>query len=71
VLVLVDLATAELHIGNLAAACSSSTRATELLQQAADMLGTTRLRAFRAAAQQPLSSGALRALDDHLARIAA
>ncbi|MGH3779021.1 MAG: helix-turn-helix domain-containing protein [Pseudonocardiaceae bacterium] len=70
VLVLVDLATAELHSGNLPAACFSAIQAAVLLHQAAYAVGTNRLRAFRAAAQ-PLNSGALRALDEHLSRIAA
>ncbi|MCA1673920.1 MAG: hypothetical protein LC799_17540, partial [Actinobacteria bacterium] len=71
VLVLVDLATAELHSGDLAAACSRATQAATLLQQAAYALGAARLRAFRAAAQKPLSGRALRALDEHLNHIAA
>jgi transcriptional regulator with XRE-family HTH domain len=71
VLILVDLATAELHSGNPAAACSHATQAAELLHQAVYTVGTTRLREFRAVAQQPLTSAALRDLDDHLARIAA
>jgi transcriptional regulator with XRE-family HTH domain len=71
VLMLVDLATAELHSGNLAAACSHATQAAELLHQTAYAVGTVRLRAFRTAAQRPLTSAALRALDDHLIRIAA
>jgi hypothetical protein len=71
VLVLIDLATAELHSGNLPAACSHATKAAELLQQAVYAVGTARLRAFRAAAQKPLTSGALRVLDEHLTRVAA
>jgi transcriptional regulator with XRE-family HTH domain len=71
VLILIDLATAELRSGNHAGACSHATQAAELLQQAAYAIGTARLRAFRTAAQQPLNSGALRALDEHLTRIAA
>jgi hypothetical protein len=66
VLVLVDLATAELHSGNLPAACSHATQAARLLQQTTDAVGTTRLRAFRTAAQRSLNGGALRALDEHL-----
>jgi hypothetical protein len=61
----------ELHRGDLAAACSWATRAATLLQQTAYALGAARLRAFRAAAQRPLTSRALRALDEHLSRIAA
>ncbi|MGH8922383.1 MAG: helix-turn-helix domain-containing protein [Actinomycetes bacterium] len=71
VLILVDLATAELHRANLAAACSRATEAADLLHQAAYALGAARLRAFRAVAQQPLTSRALRVLDEHLSRIAA
>jgi transcriptional regulator with XRE-family HTH domain len=71
VLILIDLATAELHGGDLAGACSHATQAAELLYQAAYTVGTTRLHAFRALAQRPLPSTALRILDDHLARIAA
>jgi transcriptional regulator with XRE-family HTH domain len=71
VLILVDLATAELLSGNLAAACSHATQAAELLHQAAYAVGTARLCAFRTAAQRSLTSAALRALDDHLTWIAA
>jgi transcriptional regulator with XRE-family HTH domain len=71
VLVLVDLATAELHSDNPSAACSRATQAADLLHQAAYAFGAARLRAFRAAAQRPLSSKALHALDEHLSRIAA
>ncbi|MGH3778317.1 MAG: helix-turn-helix domain-containing protein [Pseudonocardiaceae bacterium] len=70
VLVLVDLATAELRSGNLPAACSCATQAAVLLHRAAYATGAARLRAFRSAAQ-PLNGGALRALDEHLSRIAA
>ena len=71
VLILVDLATAELHSGSLPAACSHATQAAELLRQAAYAVGTARLRAFRTTAQQSLNGGALRVLDEHLTRIAA
>jgi tetratricopeptide (TPR) repeat protein len=71
VLVLIDLATAELRSGDLPAACSHATQAAALLCHAAYAVGATRLRAFRAAAQRPLNNGALRALDEHLTRIAA
>lgn len=73
VLVLIDLATAELHSGDLAAACSHATKAAELLHQAAYAVGAACLRVFRTAiaAQRPLNSGALRTLDEHLTRIAA
>jgi ATP/maltotriose-dependent transcriptional regulator MalT len=71
VLVLVDLATAELRSGDLAVACSHATQAAELLKQASYAVGITCLRAFRTAAQQSLTSAALRSLDDHLIRIPA
>jgi hypothetical protein len=71
VLVLIDLATAELHSGHLPAACSHATKAAELLQQTLYAVGTARLRAFRTAVQRPLASGALRVLDEHLTRISA
>jgi transcriptional regulator with XRE-family HTH domain len=71
VLVLIDLAMAELHSGDLPTACSHATQAADLLTQAAYAVGTARLRAFRTAAQQSLNGGALRDLDEHLTRIAA
>jgi transcriptional regulator with XRE-family HTH domain len=71
VLVLIDLAIAELHSGDLPAACSHATHAADLLRHAAYAVGATRIRAFRAAAQQPLNNGALRTLDEHLTQIAA
>ncbi len=71
VLILIDLATAELHSGDLAAACSHATQAAELLHWTAYAVGAARLHAFRTAAQRPLGSGALRALDGHLSWIAA
>jgi transcriptional regulator with XRE-family HTH domain len=71
VLMLVDLATAELNSGNLAATCSYATEAAKLLHQAAYAVGAARLRAYRAAAEGPLTSAALRTLDDHLNWIAA
>lgn len=71
VLVLVDLATVELHRGDLAAACSAATQAATVLEQTVYAVGAARLRAFRTAAQQPLTGRALRVLDEHLRRIAA
>lgn len=71
VLILTDLATAELHSGNLPDACCHATQAANLLHQAVYAVGAARLRAFRTTAQQPLGSAALRVLDDHLTRIAA
>jgi transcriptional regulator with XRE-family HTH domain/predicted negative regulator of RcsB-dependent stress response len=71
VLVLIDLATAELHSGNFPDACSYATKAADLLHQVVYAVGAARLHAFRAAAQRPLPSGALRALDAHFSEIAA
>jgi tetratricopeptide (TPR) repeat protein len=71
ILALVDLAIAELHIGDFAAASSRAVQAAKCMHEAAYALGATRLRAFRSAADRPLSSMALRALDEHLSRIAA
>lgn len=71
VLILIDLATAELHTGNLTAACSRATQAAKLLHRAVYTAGNARLSAFRTAAQRPLASTALRTLDDHLTWIAA
>jgi transcriptional regulator with XRE-family HTH domain len=56
VLVLIDLATAELHSSYLPDACSHATKAAELLHHAAYAVGALRLSAFRAAAQRPLLS---------------
>jgi tetratricopeptide (TPR) repeat protein len=70
-LLLVDLATAELHTGNLPDACAHATQAADLLRQTPYAIGSTRLRAFRAAAAQPLSSPALRVLDEQLRQLAA
>jgi transcriptional regulator with XRE-family HTH domain len=71
VLGLIDLATAELRSGDLPAACSHATQAADLLHHAAYAVGAARLRAFRAAAQRSLNNRALRALDEHLTRLAA
>ena len=71
VLILIDLATVELHSGNLPAVCSHATQAADLLHQATYAVGAARLRAFRAAAQRLLNSRALRSLNEHLSRIAA
>ena len=71
VLVLIDLATAELHSGNFPDACSQATKAADLLHHVAYAIGAARLRAFRAIAQGPLPNGAIRALDAHLSEIAA
>jgi tetratricopeptide (TPR) repeat protein len=71
ILILIDLATAELHSGDLPAACSHATQAADLLHHAAYAVGAARLRAFRTVAQRPLNDRALRALDEHLTRLAA
>jgi transcriptional regulator with XRE-family HTH domain len=71
ILTLVDLATAELHGGNVPKACRHATTAADLLQRAPYATGTTRLRAFRAAAARPIGPRALRVLDEHLAHLAA
>jgi tetratricopeptide (TPR) repeat protein len=71
ILVLADLAMTELHAGNLPDACRHALTAADLLHHTTYATGTTRLRAFRAAAARPISPRALRALDEHLARLAA
>jgi transcriptional regulator with XRE-family HTH domain len=70
-LLLIDLATTELHTGNLPDACARATQAAGLLHQTPHATGTVRLRAFRAAAAQPMSSRALRVLDEQLRQLAA
>jgi transcriptional regulator with XRE-family HTH domain len=67
ILVLTDLAMAELHVGNLPDACRHAVTAADLLRRAPYATGATRLRAFRAAAERPIGPRALRALDEHLA----
>ncbi|MGH3807718.1 MAG: helix-turn-helix domain-containing protein [Pseudonocardiaceae bacterium] len=71
ILVLVDLARAELHAGNAPDACRHATSAADLLRRSRYATGTARLRAFRAAATRPIGSRALRVLDEHLAHLAA
>jgi tetratricopeptide (TPR) repeat protein len=71
ILVLVDLARAELHAGNIPDACRHATTAADLLQRSRYATGTARLRAFRAAAARPIGPRALRILDEHLAQLAA
>jgi transcriptional regulator with XRE-family HTH domain len=71
ILILIDLATAELHSGALPTACSHATQAADLLHHAAYAVGAARLRTFRTVAQRPLDDRALRALDEHLTRLAA
>lgn len=71
ILVLIDLATAELQAGNIPDACRHATTAADLLQRVPYAIGTTRLHAFRAAAARPIGSRALRVLDEQLAHLAA
>ncbi|MBV9449051.1 MAG: helix-turn-helix transcriptional regulator [Streptosporangiaceae bacterium] len=71
ILALVDLATVELHVGNLPDACRHATTAAELLHRSPYSLGTARLRAFRVLAARPIGPRALRVLDEHLAQLAA
>jgi transcriptional regulator with XRE-family HTH domain len=70
-LLLIDLATAELHASNLPDACAHATQAASLLHQIPSAMGSARLRTFRTAAAQPLSSPALRVLDEQLRQLAA
>ncbi len=70
-LLLIDLATAELHSGNLPVSCVHATQAAALLHQTPYATGIARLRAFRVAAAQPMSSHALRVLDEQLCQLAA
>jgi hypothetical protein len=70
-LLLIDLATAELHSSNLPVSCVHATQAAALLHQTPYATGIARLRAFRVAAAQPMSSHALRALDEQLCQLAA
>jgi transcriptional regulator with XRE-family HTH domain len=71
ILVLIDLATAELRVGTLPDACRHAITAADLLYRTPYASGTTRLRAFRTAAARPIGPRALRALDEHLAHLAA
>jgi transcriptional regulator with XRE-family HTH domain len=71
ILVLVDLASAELYAGNIPDACRHATTAADLLQRSRYATGTARLRAFRATAARPIGPRALRVLDEHLAQLAA
>ncbi|HSZ29003.1 MAG TPA: helix-turn-helix transcriptional regulator [Pseudonocardiaceae bacterium] len=71
VLVLVDLATAELHSGDLPAACSHAMQAADLLHHFSYATGSTRLRAFRDTAARLIGSQALRVLDESLGDLAA
>lgn len=71
ILVLIDLARAELHAGNIPDACRHAAAAADLLQRNRYATGNAGLRAFRAAAARPIGPRALRALDEHLAHLAA
>ncbi|MGH3998274.1 MAG: helix-turn-helix domain-containing protein [Pseudonocardiaceae bacterium] len=71
VLVLIDLAVAELRSGNLPGACSRATQAADLLQHASYATGAAQLRTFRDTAALPIGPQALRALDQRLADLAA
>lgn len=70
-LLLIDLATAELHTGSLPDACARATEAAALLHQTPFATGSAGLRAFRAAAAQTISTPALRVLDEQLHQLAA
>ncbi|HEX2290491.1 MAG TPA: helix-turn-helix transcriptional regulator [Pseudonocardiaceae bacterium] len=71
IITLTDLAMAELRAGNLPDACRHAITAADLLHRTPYVTGATRLRAFRATAARPLDPRTLRALDDHLAHLAA
>jgi tetratricopeptide (TPR) repeat protein len=71
ILALTDLATTELHMGNVPDACRHATTAVDLLHLTPYATGTARLRAFRAVAARPIGPRALRVLDEHLAQLAA
>lgn len=71
VLTLTDLATAELHAGNVPDACRHATIAADLLHRARYATGTACLQVFRAVAARPIGPRALRILDEHLAQLAA
>ncbi|MGH3783569.1 MAG: helix-turn-helix domain-containing protein [Pseudonocardiaceae bacterium] len=71
VMILIDLAIAELRSSNLPDACSRATQAADLLQHAPYATGAAQLRNFRDAAARPIGPQALRALDQCLADLAA
>jgi transcriptional regulator with XRE-family HTH domain/tetratricopeptide (TPR) repeat protein len=71
ILALTDLAMVELHAGKLPEACRHATTAADLLHRTPYATGAALLRGFRTIAARPLGPRALRALDDHLGRIAA
>jgi transcriptional regulator with XRE-family HTH domain/tetratricopeptide (TPR) repeat protein len=69
--VLLDLATAELHEGNLPAACRHATTAAGLLNRTPYAAGATRLRAFRDTAVGHAGPKVLQVLDEYLSKAAA
>jgi ATP/maltotriose-dependent transcriptional regulator MalT len=71
ILTLLDLATTEVRAGNLTDASRHAITAADLLHTPTYATGTRRLRVFRANAARPLDPQTLRALDDHLAHLAA
>jgi hypothetical protein len=71
ILAMTELAMTELHIGNLPDACRHAITAADLLNRTTYATGATHLRTFRAAAARPINPRALRALDEHLAHLAA
>ncbi|HSV67962.1 MAG TPA: hypothetical protein VLJ59_18965 [Mycobacteriales bacterium] len=68
---LIGQATAELHAGDPGVACRLAAQAADLLGRTPYATGTASLRAFRATAERPLGTRALRALDQQLAHLAA
>ena len=66
---LVDLATVELHGGDLDEACRLAGRAAEQLHQAGYATGADRLREFRGSVDRWKTSPAVRTLDEHLAAL--
>jgi transcriptional regulator with XRE-family HTH domain len=71
ILTLVDLATTEVHAGDPTDAGRHAITAADLLHSTTYATGALRLRAFRAIAARPLDPQTLRAIDDHLAHLAA
>lgn len=71
VLILIDLATAELQNNNIAESCSRAAQAADLLQRIPYATGTARLHVFRDAAARPISPKALRFLDKCLGTLVA
>jgi hypothetical protein len=72
VLVLLDLATAELHAGQLPAACRHATTAAGVLDRTTYTTGSNRLRTFRdTAVAGRARPKILRVIEEYLARTAA